>query len=274
MKYFAVAVSLAAFVGLAQGLNCWVCEDEAGSPAVCNGENEKDKECGPYTIGCVEEVTLNKENGESRTQRFCLEGSNSVSSYFYPMIAERVNVEADELAAKGCMRWNTDSYQVGIYACDTPNCNRDLDQGDCAHVCEENEARKLMPQVKQDIYNNLPSTCWSCTREENGNIINTLCSEDNMVVAECGPGAAGCVEFTYAYGPINHELRHCIDRTISNSTLVSPKDLIPIAAYDDEIYAKGCIKYYNVQFQTDICICDEDECNLECNCEYECDNPL
>ena len=63
-----------------------------------------------------------------------------------------------------------------------------------------------------------------------------------MVVAECMPGATGCVEFTYTYGPINHELRHCIDRTISNSSMVSPRDLIPIAAFDDEVYVKGCLK--------------------------------
>ena len=24
--------------------------------------------------------------------------------------------------------------------------------------------------------------------------------------------------------------------------------------------------------QVDICICDEDECNKDCDCEYECDN--
>ena len=102
-------------------------------------------------IGCVEEVTLNKENDESRTQRFCLESSNSqksaISAYFSPMIADRIKVEADELAAKGCMRWNTDKYLVGIYACDQSNCNRDLDQGDCAHVCEESETRNSQPKV-------------------------------------------------------------------------------------------------------------------------------
>ena len=53
MKYFAIAVSLAAFVGLTQGLNCWVCEDAEGNRAVCNDENEMDKECGPYTIGKI-----------------------------------------------------------------------------------------------------------------------------------------------------------------------------------------------------------------------------
>ena len=89
----------------------------------------------------------------------------------------------------------------------------------------------------------MPSTCWSCTREENGEIINTLCSDENMIVAECMPGATGCVEFTYDFGiAIHHELRHCIDRTLSNSSIVSPRDLIPITAFDDEIYAKGCLK--------------------------------
>ena len=65
----------------------------------------------------------------------------------------RVEVEDDELAAKGCLRWNTDKYQVGIFGCDTPNCNKDLDQGDCAHVCEENEARVKKPKVKQQVLN-------------------------------------------------------------------------------------------------------------------------
>ena len=64
-----------------------------------------------------------------------------------------------------------------------------------------------------------------------------------MIVEDCLPGSAGCVEFKYTYGVIiDHELRHCIDRTVSNSSMVSPSDLIPIAAFDDEIYAKGCLK--------------------------------
>ena len=53
MKHFVIAICLATFVGLAQGLNCWVCEDEEGKRAVCNGENERDKECEPYTIGKI-----------------------------------------------------------------------------------------------------------------------------------------------------------------------------------------------------------------------------
>ena len=53
MKYLAFALSLAALVGLARGLNCWVCEDEEGNRAVCDGSNEKDKECGLYTIGKI-----------------------------------------------------------------------------------------------------------------------------------------------------------------------------------------------------------------------------
>lgn len=278
MKYFAIAVSLAALVGLTQGLNCWVCEDEDGNRAVCDGENEFDKECGPYTIGCVEEVSLSKESGESRTQRFCLESTAShksaISSYFSPMIADRTKYEADDLAAKGCMRLSTDKYNVGVYACDQDNCNKDLDQSDCSYVCEENEARNTKSQVKQQETYDMPSyRCWSCTREENGEIINTLCDEDNMIVEDCLPGSAGCVEFKYTYGVIiDHELRHCIDRTVSNSSMVSPRDLIPIAAFDDEIYAKGCLKYYNINFTTDVCICDTEECNLDCDCEYECDN--
>ena len=37
------------------------------------------------------------------------------------------------------MRWNTDKYQVDFFACDTPNCNRDLAAGNCAHVCHDHE---------------------------------------------------------------------------------------------------------------------------------------
>lgn len=33
------------------------------------------------------------------------------------------------------MRWNTDKYNIDIFACDTANCNKDLGAGDCAHVC-------------------------------------------------------------------------------------------------------------------------------------------
>ena len=64
----------------------------------------------------------------------------------------RVEAEADELAAKGCMRWNTDKYTIGVFGCDTDNCNKDLDQGDCAHVCDEKEETRLeKPQVKEQV---------------------------------------------------------------------------------------------------------------------------
>ena len=79
----------------------------------------------------------------------------------------RVEAEADELAAKGCMRWNTDKYTIGIFGCDTDNCNKDLDQGDCAHVCEEKketgmEKPKVLEQVI-DAESNLlwPFDLWS-----------------------------------------------------------------------------------------------------------------
>ena len=52
MKYLALSLlSLAAFVGVAQGINCWVCEDAEGNRAPCDGTNEQDKACGAYTIG-------------------------------------------------------------------------------------------------------------------------------------------------------------------------------------------------------------------------------
>ena len=96
MKYFAIAFILTATaVGTARGgLSCWACEDAEGRRAACDGNNEKEKECGDAVIGCVEEVTLNKETGESRTQRFCMEPGNphnksAIFSYFAPMVAER-----------------------------------------------------------------------------------------------------------------------------------------------------------------------------------------
>ena len=64
-------------------------------------------------------------------------------------------------------------------------------------------------------------------------------------MAECAPGSAGCVEFTYDFGPnIHHELRHCVDRAAAAApeAVVGPRDLIPVAAFDDEVYAKGCLK--------------------------------
>ena len=139
----------------------------------------------------------------------------------------------------------------------------------------------------------MPSKCWSCTREENGEIINTLCSDDNMKVAECATGSVGCVESLMTFGPLKHDLRHCLVPANENPSIVTPRDLIPIDAYDDEIYAKGCMKVYDFKIltcqyhhgtfpfaqyytppstQVDICICDEDECNKDCDCEYECDN--
>ena len=92
-------------------------------------------------------AVTDKTSNKTVTMRFCLEQSNSkhplTSSHFAPMLAESLKVEADEMMAKGCLRWNTDKYQIDIFACDTPNCNRDLIQKDCAHVCpQENRIQK------------------------------------------------------------------------------------------------------------------------------------
>ena len=48
------------------------------------------------------------------------------------------------------------------------------------------------------------------------------------------------------------------------------RESIPVRAFEDEIYAKGCLKYYNDKFTLDYCICDDDECNKQCDCQYEC----
>ena len=63
----------------------------------------------------------------------------------------RLKVQVDETVAKGCMRWNTDKYQIGFYVCDKPNCNKNLYQGDCAHVCEERKASMKQPVVAQQL---------------------------------------------------------------------------------------------------------------------------
>ena len=40
------------------------------------------------------------------------------------------------------------SYEVGIFVCDTPTCNRDLGRDDCAHVCTEEPGRvRKSPRV-------------------------------------------------------------------------------------------------------------------------------
>ena len=46
------------------GLNCYSCEDDQGRIAYCDGDNEKDRECGDHVIGCIEETVLNKETRE------------------------------------------------------------------------------------------------------------------------------------------------------------------------------------------------------------------
>ena len=92
--------------------------------------------------------------------------------------------------------------------------------------------------ILQDSYNGLPSRCWSCTREENGETINTLCSDENMKVVNCSAGAVGCVESLMTFGPMKHDLRHCMFPSQDNSR----KDTLPIKAFDDEIYVKGCLK--------------------------------
>ena len=48
------------------------------------------------------------------------------------------------------------SYEVGIFVCDTPTCNRDLGREDCAHVCTEEpgKVRKNSPRFwepKDDV---------------------------------------------------------------------------------------------------------------------------
>ena len=63
----------------------------------------------------------------------------------------RLQVMANETIVKGCMRWNTEKYQIGTYACDKPNCNKDLDQGDCAHVCDERKTSKRQPAVAKQL---------------------------------------------------------------------------------------------------------------------------
>ena len=68
-----------------------------------------------------------------------------------------------------------------------------------------------------------------------------------MEVAECATGSVGCVESLMTFGPLKHDLRHCLVPPKENSSsIVTPRDLIPIHAYDDEIYAKGCMKVYTV----------------------------
>ena len=63
-----------------------------------------------------------------------------------------------------------------------------------------------------------------------------------MVVADCAPGSVGCVESLMTFGPMKHDLRHCLVPARNNSSTASPRDLIPIVAFEDEIYAKGCLK--------------------------------
>ena len=63
----------------------------------------------------------------------------------------RLKRQVNETIATGCMRWNTEKYQVGFYVCDKPNCNKDLDQGDCAHVCEERKASMKQPLLAQQL---------------------------------------------------------------------------------------------------------------------------
>ena len=60
-------------------------------------------------------------------------------------------LQVNETIVKGCMRWNTDKYQIGIYACDKPNCNKDLDAGDCAHVCDERDGVRKPETAHYDV---------------------------------------------------------------------------------------------------------------------------
>ena len=39
------------------------------------------------------------------------------------------------------------------------------------------------------------------------------------------------------------------------------------------LFTQLCSQYYTPpSTQVDLCICDEDECNKDCDCDYECDN--
>ena len=53
--------------------------------------------------------------------------------------------------------------------------------------------------------------------------------------------------------------------------LYKHRQSIPIRAFEDEIYAKGCLQYYNEKITMDFCICDDDQCNKDCDCQYECE---
>ena len=66
-------------------------------------------------------------------------------------------------------------------------------------------------------------------------IINTLCSDSNMKVVKWAPNNFGCLEALMTFGPLKHDLRHCLEDP-------SAGKLIPIDAFNDEIYAKGCLK--------------------------------
>ena len=56
-------------------------------------------------------------------------------------------LQVNETIVKGCVRWTTDKYQIGAFACDKPNCNKDLEAGDCAHVCDERKDGLRKPDV-------------------------------------------------------------------------------------------------------------------------------
>jgi len=178
------------------------------------------------------------------------------------------------------MRWNTDKYQIDIFACDTPNCNRDLGATDCAHVCEDDHPheepvaqnpRLLAKRAKKDEYT--ASKCYECV---SGSGLPELCTADNEKEVDCAPHVIGCVENiikSRSDESLSHEMRYCMDpsRNRSAPVVIDPRESIPISAFEDEIYAKGCLQYYNDKMTLDFCVCDDDLCNRQCDCQYQCD---
>merc|ERR1712012_847013 len=181
------------------------------------------------------------------------------------------------------MRWNTDNYEVGIFVCDTSKCNRDLGRDECAHVCTEEEqgASKVeaSPMIlKEEPMEEVVSKCYSCEEDDKP----TLCKEDesNQKLVDCNDKVIGCVETkvkNVTNPELYHVMRHCVDRNITSSSTIkhgnlfpskTKRTMIPIKGYDDEEYARGCLQYYIEQFMVDMCICDEEACNKDCECEY------
>merc|ERR1712117_777731 len=102
------------------------------------------------------------------------------SAYLAPFLAGNVKDEVDVMA-KGCMRWNTDNYEVGIFVCDTSKCN----------PCEEDDKPTL---YKED--------------------------ESNQKLVDCNDKVIGCVETkvkNVTNPELYHVMRHCVDRNITSA---------------------------------------------------------